>query len=248
MTPRVLIIIPAYNESESIGSVLDELQSRYPEYDVLVIDDGSRDRTKDVVANHENVRLVVLPYNLGIGAAMQTGYCFAHAGGYDIAVQCDADGQHPIGEIPRIVGELRSGSADLVIGSRYVAETSYRPTFFRRIGKSLMSRMVDAAVGGGITDTTSGFRAANRKVIDVFVRHYPEDYPEAESLVILHKAGLKAAEIPVEMNERQGGRSSISPLKAAYYMVKVALAIFVSLFRDYTVAGKDGEDATTRID
>ena len=243
MNPRVLVIIPAYNESATIGDVLRHLREAVPDYDVLVVDDGSRDHTSSVVKTVSGVKLVVLPYNLGIGATMQTGYKFAFAEGYDIAVQCDADGQHPVEEIPRIVDEVQSGTADLIIGSRYVADSDYRPSLFRRIGKSIMSRLVDTAVGGGITDTTSGFRAANRKVIATFVRHYPEDYPEAESLVILYKAGLKAAEIPVQMHERQGGQSSISPLKAAYYMVKVALAIFVSLFRDFSHASTGAHDA-----
>lgn len=234
MNPRVLVIIPAYNEHETIGDVLLRLRDQLPEYDVLVVDDGSTDRTDAQVKTVADVELVQLPFNLGIGSAMQTGYMYALAHGYDVAVQCDADGQHPIEEIPRLVENVQSGKADLIIGSRYVAESNYKPSFVRRVGKSIMSRIVDVAVGGGITDTTSGFRAANRKVIATFVRHYPDDYPEAESLVILHKAGLKAAEIPVEMNQRQGGVTSISPRKAAYYMIKVALAIFIDLFRKFS--------------
>ncbi len=239
MKSRVLVIIPAYNESETIASVLENLKSHVPDYDVVVIDDGSHDDTASAVTGHDGVALVRLPYNLGIGAAMQTGYKYAVRQGYDIAIQCDADGQHPVEEIAHLVERLEQGNCDMVIGSRYVADTDYRPSFSRRVGKSLLSRLVNAVVGGGITDTTSGFRAANRKVFSLFAQHYPEDYPEAEALVILHKSGLKAVEIPVNMSPRQGGTTSIKPRKAAYYMVKVALAIFVDLFRKYTKAEGD---------
>lgn len=239
MSGRVLVIIPAYNEAESIGGVLDRLRESCPDYDLLVVDDGSTDDTGKVVERHPGVELVRIPYNVGIGATMQTGYLYAARNGYDIAVQCDADGQHPVNEIPRLIERIEDGTADLVIGSRYVSDTEYRPSFARRVGKSMLSRLVNAIVGGGITDTTSGFRAANRNVTHLFANHYPDDYPEAEALVILHKAGLKAVEIPVDMNARQGGTTSIRPLDAAYYMVKVALAIFIDVFRRFTRSDKD---------
>jgi len=233
MSERVLVIIPAYNEEETIGSVLEAIQASAPACRVLVIDDGSTDRTAEVVEAHGGAILLRMPFNAGIGVAMQTGYKYALRHGYDIAVQCDADGQHPAGEIMRLVEKMREGDLDLVIGSRYVAETGYRPSFSRRVGKSLLSRLINGFIGGGITDTTSGFRAANRRVIENFAHHYPDDYPEAESLVLLHMHGLKAGEVPVTMHARQGGVTSISPPHAAYYIVKVALAIFVDLFRTY---------------
>jgi len=234
MNPRVLIIIPAFNEEDSITGVLRLIREHCPEYDVVVIDDGSTDDTAKVVEAFGGAALVQLPYNLGIGAAVQTGYKYAMRHGYDIAVQCDADGQHPVDRIPSLVARVCAGEADLIIGSRYVADSAYKPSLSRRVGKSILSRLVDAVVGGGVTDTTSGFRAANHKVISVFARHYPDDYPEAEALVIVHKSGLKAAETPVEMNQRQGGRTSIRALHALYYMVKVALAIFIDVFRKFT--------------
>lgn len=237
--PRVLVIMPAYNETEAIGDVLRAIEQHAPDYDVLVVDDGSQDDTAAVVASFPGVALVRLPYNLGIGAAMQTGYKYALRNDYDIAVQCDADGQHPVEQIAALVDHVLAGDADLIIGSRYVADTDYKPSLGRRVGKSLLSRFVDALIGGGITDTTSGFRAANRKVIAVFARHYPDDYPEAEALVILHKSGLRAAEVPVEMHARRGGQTSIGPRRAAYYMVKVALAIFIDLFRKFTGSTED---------
>ena len=231
---RVLIIVPAYNETGSIAAVLDALRLHCPDFSVLVIDDGSTDDTAHVVASVPGVNLIQLPYNLGIGGAVQTGYRYALREGFDVAVQCDADGQHPVEDIPRLVAKLEEGIADMVIGSRYVASTQYVPSLYRRIGKSLLSRLVDLIAGGGITDTTSGFRAMNRDVLRVFAKHYPDDYPEAEALIILYKAGLKAIEVPVEMHARQGGITSISPVKAGYYIVKVSIAIFIDLFRRFT--------------
>jgi glycosyltransferase involved in cell wall biosynthesis len=230
---RVLIIIPAYNEAATISAVIERLHEAAPECDIVVIDDGSTDETATVVESLADVELVRLPFNLGIGGAMQTGYKYALRAGYDIAVQCDADGQHPVDRIKDLVAHVDGGKADLIIGSRYVAETSYKPSMGRRVGKSILSRLVDAVLGRGITDTTSGFRAANRKVMALFAEHYPEDYPEPETLVILHKCGLSAAEIPVEMLPRQGGVTSISSPNAIYYMIKVALAIFMNVVRTF---------------
>ncbi|HOT49577.1 MAG TPA: glycosyltransferase family 2 protein [Candidatus Hydrogenedentes bacterium] len=228
---RTLVIIPAYNEEETIAQVIENVRRDAPGCDVLVVDDGSSDGTPDVVTNTGGAALVRLPFNLGIGGAMQTGYRYALRNGYDIAVQCDADGQHPPRRIPDLVRHVEEGAADLLIGSRYVADTAYAPSLTRRIGKSLMSRLVDTLIGGGITDTTSGFRAANRKVIALFAKDYPDDYPEAEALIMLYKNGLKAAEMPVDMLPRQGGRTSIRPRHAVYYMVKVGLAILVHMLR-----------------
>ena len=236
---RVLVIVPAFNESAAIGAVLERLAELGDDYDTLVIDDGSTDDTGNLVRRHKSAMLIQLPFNLGIGGAMQTGYKFAARNGYRVAVQCDADGQHPVDKIPSLVARVDDGTADVVIGSRYVADSDYRPSLSRRIGKSLLSRWVDLLIGGGITDTTSGFRAANRKAIGVFAYTYPEDYPEPEALVILHKCGLKTAEIPVEMHQRQGGVTSIRAVSAGYYMVKVGLAIFIDLFRRYPKTGDE---------
>ncbi len=238
--PRVLVIVPAHNEEETIATVLSNLRREVPDYDVVVIDDGSTDKTAGQVQQFPDVALIQMPFNVGIGAAMQTGFLYAVRHGYDIVVQCDADGQHPVEAIPRLVQCVLDGKADLIIGSRYVADTCYKPTLGRRIGKSILSRLVDAMIGGGITDTTSGFRAANKNVFSLFAHRYPDDYPEAESLVLLHKNGLRAAEIPVNMLPRQGGRTSIKVSHGIYYMVKVALAIFIDMFRRYTGMSRKG--------
>ena len=238
----VLVIVPAYNEQATIGNVLRALRSEAPDFDILVVNDGSTDNTADVVRNVHGVELISLPYNMGIGNAMQTGYRFACQEDYDIAVQCDADGQHPAGEISKLVRAIAVGRADLVIGSRYVADTGYAPTISRRVGKSLLSRLVNSAIGGGITDTTSGFRAMNRAAFETFAHSYPDDYPEAEALVILHKHGLRAIEVSVEMRQRQGGRSSIGMTRAAYYIVKVSLSIFVGVFKKISFSPQRGDD------
>ncbi len=231
---KVLVIIPAYNEEASIGGVLHALRTHVPDYDIVVINDGSTDTTAEVVRSFHAVELITLPFNMGIGSAMQTGYRYAVEQGYDITVQCDADGQHPPQEMAKLVEAVERGRADLVVGSRYVADTGYTPSFYRRVGKSLLSRIIDTMIGGGITDTTSGFRAMNRSAFDTFAHTYPDDYPEAEALVILHKHGLRAIEVPVEMRARQGGVSSIGAMRAGYYIVKVSLAIFIGLFKKIT--------------
>lgn len=234
MNPNVLVIIPAYNEQDTIARVIESLHQQAPDYDVLVVDDGSRDETARIVRQYPNVTLVRLPYNMGIGTTMQTGYLYAYRNGYDIAVQCDADGQHPVHQMDRIIERVAGGEADMAIGSRYVSDTEYNPGLLRRLGKSLLSRLVDSVVGGGITDTTSGFRAMNRNVLEVFTRYYPDDYPEAEAIVILARNGLKPIEVPVDMSQRQGGVSSINFSRAVYYLIKVSLAIFIGAFKRIT--------------
>ncbi len=213
--------------------MLEEVRRAAPGYDLLVVDDGSTDDTAKVVETVAGVILLRLPFNLGIGGCMQTGYKYALRHDYDIAVQCDADGQHPAEHLGALVARVVDGSADAVIGSRYVANSDYIPSLGRRLGKSLLSRWIDYWVGGGITDTTSGFRAFNRKAMALAAQDYPEDYPEPEMIVILHKHGLKAVEIPVSMRPRQGGTTSIFPHRAAYYMIKVFLAVFIDVFRRY---------------
>lgn len=230
---RVLIIVPAYNEAESIGGLLAQLREQAAGFDVAVVDDGSTDATADVVRTYSGVTLLRLPFNLGIGGGVQTGFKYALRCGYDIAVQCDGDGQHPVDRIADLVRRVEDGTADVIIGSRYVADSDYAPSFSRRVGKSMLSRWVNMFIGGGITDTTSGFRAMNRRALEVFARTYPEDYPEPEALVILHRCGLRAAEVPVNMRPRQGGETSIKAHRALYYMLKVGMAIFVDLFRRF---------------
>jgi glycosyltransferase involved in cell wall biosynthesis len=227
---KLLIIIPAYNEEQSLPGVFQDLRSHAPNADILVVDDGSSDRTA-AVARESGVSVASLPYNLGIGGAMQTGYRYAWNNGYDIAVQFDGDGQHMAAEIGELLAPHHEGRADIVVGSRFLNRGAYRPSFFRKVGIWIFSTVLSAILGMHITDTTSGFRAVNRRVIKYFAGAYPEDYPEVESLVLLHRAGITITEVPVRMRDRTGGRSSITPIRSAYYMIKVLLAVFVDLLK-----------------
>lgn len=228
--PKILIIVPAYNEESSLPAVIADLRTHFPEGDILVVDDGSQDGTA-AVATAAGVTVARLAFNLGIGGAMQTGYRYAKQEGYDIAVQFDGDGQHLASEIDTILRPLIDGKADIVVGSRFLDRGAYRPSFFRKIGIWIFSRVLSMIIGMPVTDTTSGFRAANRGVIRFFSRVYPEDYPEVESLVLVHRAGMRIEERAVSMRERTGGRSSITPIRSAYYMVKVLLAVCIDLLK-----------------
>ena len=227
---KILVIIPAYNEEKSLPGVIADLRKHAPHADVIVVDDGSQDGTART-ARECSVTVLRLPFNLGIGGAMQTGYRYAARYGYDIAVQFDGDGQHLAEEIAALMTALQSGTADIVVGSRFLLKTEYRASFFRRIGIWIFSTVLSRILGIQVTDTTSGFRAVNRDVIRFFAGTYPEDYPEVESLVLLHRAGLRIAEAPVKMRVRSEGKSSITPLRSLYYMVKVLLAVTIDLMK-----------------
>jgi glycosyltransferase involved in cell wall biosynthesis len=227
---KTLIIVPAYNEEESLPGVIRDLRENIGFADILVVNDGSRDATART-AQEMDVSVLSLPFNLGIGGAMQAGYLYAREEGYDVAVQFDGDGQHLAKEIEKLLRPVQEGRADLVVGSRFLNQGKYNATAFRKIGIWIFSSVLSRILGMPVTDSTSGFRAANRRVIEFFSRTYPDDYPEVEALVLLHKAKLRIAEVPVSMRERTGGKSSITPIRSAYYMIKVLLAIFIDLLK-----------------
>lgn len=227
---KILVIVPAYNEERCISGVLRDLREHAPAVDVLVVDDGSTDATQRVAAG-EGAKVVRLPFNLGIGGAMQTGYRYARQRGYDVAVQFDGDGQHRAAEIEKLLTPLRRGDADIVVGSRFLEKGDYKAPVFRRLGIWIFSSVLSVVLGMRVTDTTSGFRAVNRKVIGFFSRAYPDDYPEVEALVLLHKVGLRMTEVTVGMRERAAGRSSITMVRSVYYMIKVLLAVFIDLLK-----------------
>ncbi|MFN2627209.1 MAG: glycosyltransferase family 2 protein [Gaiellaceae bacterium] len=231
---RRLAIVPAFNEEASVGRVIRELREFDPGMDIVVVDDGSRDRTAGIAAD-TGAHVLRLPFNLGIGGAMQTGFRYAFERGYDVAVQVDGDGQHDPGQLPQILAPVVAGEADLVVGTRFGGDGEFRSTAIRRVGIRVFAWMVSRIVGQKVTDTTSGFRAVGRRGIALFAADYPHDYPEVEATVMVAKAHLRLQEVPVAMRQRSGGSSSITALRSVYYMIKVLLALFVGMFRRYAV-------------
>ncbi len=229
LSKKTLIIVPAYNEEGSIATVVENIRNHVTKADILVVDDGSQDRTARK-ARESGAMVISLPYNMGIGGAVQSGFLFAKEKGYNFAVQVDGDGQHPSSEIPRLLEALDNG-VDMAIGSRFVQPTGYRPTFTRSLGIKVFSFLVSLIVGKKVYDTTSGFRATSRRAVLLLTETYPHDYPEVEALITLHRNGMRFVEIPVEMNSRQAGKSSIGAKNAVYYMLKVTLAIFVAIIK-----------------
>jgi glycosyltransferase involved in cell wall biosynthesis len=225
-------IVPALNEAGTVGRVIDEIGAVDPDFRVVVVDDGSSDRTAAVAASR-GASVVRLPFNLGIGGAVQTGYRYALENGFDIAVQIDGDGQHDPSELHKLLAPLLEHRADLAVGSRFRGDRLYRAPLARRLGIRVLAGIVSLMVGQRVTDPTSGFRAVNRRGICLFATDYPHDYPEVEATVLVHRNRMTMVEVPVAMRNRAGGRSSITGLASLYYMVKVILALFVGLFRRY---------------
>ena len=227
---KVLMIIPAYNEEKNIVetiSKLKEIKLKDHTLDYIVINDGSTDQTKKVCKENK-INMIDLPFNLGIGGAVQTGYKYAYYNNYDIAIQYDGDGQHDGNYIKDLIEEIKKGN-NIVIGSRFVSELStFKSSKMRRLGKEILSILIKIFTGKKIYDPTSGFRAADKEIIKLFANDYPSDYPEPDTIVSVIKKGYKVSEVPVKMNERENGKSSINPLKAVYYMIKVSLAIIVA--------------------
>jgi glycosyltransferase involved in cell wall biosynthesis len=232
---RTLVFIPAWNEEASVVGVIADVREAIPRADILVVDDGSGDATAE--RGREAGALVAsLPFNQGLGAALQTGYLFALRNGYDVCAHLDADGQHPAEEVARLLAEVTADRADLVIGSRYhagaVAESGdYRPTLSRRIGTSVFRFFLTLATRQRFTDTTSGMRAANRRVMALFSRHYSPDFAEIESLQLAVRQGLRVEELPVRMLERTGGSSFLTPLRSAFFIFKGLVVLLVGQFR-----------------
>jgi len=226
---RGVVIVPAYNEAGSIERVVEDVKQAVPGFDVVVIDDGSTDATASIVPDWATV--ISLPFNLGIGGAMQTGYRFAAEHGYDIAVQVDGDGQHPASEIVGLVETLREGDADMVIGSRFLERGQYRQSAARAAGSRVLRLLLRILTGRTYTDCTSGFRVANRRVILAFSHWYPDDYPEPEVVLLLHRAGFRVTETSVRMHQRVSGRSSIPLGRGLYYVLKVAVALLLDTAR-----------------
>ena len=223
---KPLIIVPCYNEEETIAELYREIREKTP-YDVIVINDCSTDNSRAIL-RREGIPHLDLPLNLGIGGAVQTGYQYALQNGYNIAIQLDGDGQHDPGQADLIVAPIEQDAGDLVIGSRYIDKTGFQSSTMRRVGINFFKALIFCLSFNRITDATSGFRAANRKAMQLFCEHYSKDYPEPESNILALKNKLRVLEVPVTMRERQGGVSSIKALQPIYYMLKVSLGILIS--------------------
>lgn len=242
---RVLIIVPAWNEQASIGATVSEIRSCVPEADLLVVDDGSSDHTRQRAAE-AGATVCSLPYNLGVGGAMRAGYRFALRNGYDVAVQIDADGQHDPRYVPTLVDRL--SEADVVIGARFAtADDPYKVRGPRRWAMVLLASVLSRLAHTRLTDVTSGFRVSNRRAISLFARHYPAEYlgDTVESLVIGARAGCVIRQEPVVMRPRMAGRASHSPVKAAVYLLRAVFALFLALVRDWPAQLDDSAGAST---
>ena len=227
---RVLIILPAWNESESIATVLHEIQQKLPGVDTLVVDDGSADDTAQVAAL-AGATVVRLPYNLGVGGAMRLGYRYAHEHDYDIALQVDADGQHDPGYVPVLIRGL--DSADLVIGARFAGEGDYQVRGPRRWAMGLLSMVLSRIARTRLTDTTSGFKACNKPMIEFFAKWYPVEYlgDTIESMVGAIRCGFVVRQVPVAMRERSAGTPSASPVKAMVYLARAGFVLMLAMIR-----------------
>lgn len=227
---KKLIIIPAYNERDSILRTIEDIKVNAPDFDYVVINDCSKDDTQRICSEN-GIRVLNLPINLGIGGAVQTGYLYALKNGYDIAVQFDGDGQHDARFLNSMAETLLEEQADMVIGSRFISHEGFQSTSIRRVGISFFAVLTRVLFGKKITDATSGMRMCNRKVIALFVKDYPRDYPEPETVCRLLRKKCKVVEVPVVMRERTVGVSSISFKESVYYMIKVTLAILIERLR-----------------
>lgn len=242
--PRYLAVVPAYNEAATVGNVVRELHEKAPEFDVVVIDDGSTDATCEI-SLRAGARVIRHPFNLGIGGAVQSGFTFALERGYDYMVQVDGDGQHDPAELETLVNAMAGDpSADMVCGSRFLSnDHRYPAPISRRAGIHVFAFLLSRIMGQRVSDPTSGFRLYNRRAISLFAHDYPHDYPEVEAVLMVHFHRLRMVEEPVRMFERGGGVSSIKGSgKSAYYMIKVLLAIFVGLARERPVV-EPGDEA-----
>ena len=223
---KTLIIIPAYNEEGNIEKVINNLVENFSQYDYLIVNDGSTDRTKHI-CSQKNYHVINLVVNMGIGGAVQTGYRYARENNYDVAVQIDGDGQHDVSFLQEMLSFIENGDADVVIGSRFVEKEGFQSSAVRRIGINFLSILGKLLTGVRVRDITSGYRAVNAKFINIFATDYPADYPEPEAMVITAVYGGRIREYPVIMKEREFGTSSITFKKACYYMCKVSLAMII---------------------
>jgi len=240
MVPRVLVIVPAFNEEASLPATLAELRAKAAGFDIVVVNDGSSDGT-EAAARAAGVPVLSLPINLGVGAALQTGFRYALEEGYDVGVQLDADGQHDPADLGTVTAPVLAGQADVAIGSRYVEGAAlYHAPLFRRIGMLLFSALATAVTGQPLRDTTSGYRAYNRGVMRLCLNYFPQDFPDAPLLIWVARGGFRLVEVPVTMRARTQGQSFYTWTKSLYYPYKTLLASLVLLLRRAPVGEAEG--------
>ena len=223
---KTLVIIPCYNEQDSIVKVINNLKNNAPDVDYLIVNDCSTDNTEKILREN-GFNYINNPINLGIGGGVQAGYLYAKQYGYDIAVQMDGDGQHDPKYLTKVIAPVADGTFDMAIGSRFIEKEGFQTSFMRRFGINIISTFILLLTGKRIKDTTSGFRACNKALTAFYARHYAQDYPEPEAIVSAVLNGYRVGEVPVIMQERMGGVSSINLLRSVYYMIKVPLALLV---------------------
>ena len=223
---KTLVIIPCYNEEESIERVIERLQVTAPFADYLIVNDASTDGSVNILKAQE-FRHINLPVNLGIGGGVQSGYLYAHEHGYDITVQMDGDGQHSPVYLEAVIAPVLNGELDMCIGSRFIEKEGFQSSLLRRFGIQILSVLIHILCGKKVKDVTSGYRACNKELTAFFAEHYAQDFPEPEAIISSVLNGFIVGEVPVKMEERQGGVSSINSVIGAYYMVKVSLSLLV---------------------
>ncbi len=235
--PKVLIIVPSFREEKNIFSVISGLREHVPHLDILIIDDGSKDRTQEIAANN-GVKVLKHPFNMGYGVAVQTGYKYAVKHGYDIVVQIDGDGQHDPKFITPLINTLLQSKADVIIGSRFLTGGSYDAPFIRRSGIKFFSKIASIITKQKFTDSTSGQQALSKRVLVYFseLDNFPYDYPDADTIITLCFAGFKIKEIPVQMHDRMKGKSMTSGIRSFLYVIQMLVSIFIILMRKRTIA------------
>jgi len=235
---KTLIIIPAYNEEKNIKEVIDNVSREEPLAKILVIDDGSADNTASIVKKTQKADIIILPHNLGIGGAVQTGFKYAYNNNYDVVVRVDGDGQHRADQIKNILHPVLHQETDIVIGSRFLGIPTRYPHFVRRVGQKIISSLISLLTRQKITDASSGFRCYNKDAIELLNQYYPSDYPEPEEIIFCKKNNLRIKEVGILMREREKGSSSLTVINSMYYMIKVTLSILINILRTPAVIKK----------
>jgi len=231
---RGLVLIPAYNESESIYELIEKIKEKLSDFDILVINDCSTDETARVLKSIRGINYINLPFNMGIGGAVLTGFFYFIENNYELLIRLDADGQHPPEEARKLINEVADGQTDIAIGSRYLNEDGEYSSFLRMLGIKMLNHLASLILRIKLTDSTSGFRAYNRKAVEFLSKDYPFDYPEPEEIYMLKRHGFRIKEVPVKMKERKSGKSSITTAKTYYYLIKILMAILIK----HLVGGK----------